>query len=153
MVDTVDSATRSRMMSGIRGKDTKPEILIRKALHAKGFRYSLHPTSLPGKPDIVLPKWRVAIFVHGCFWHLHGCRLSKIPSNNTDFWTQKLNLNRLRDEVVKQKLLTHGWRVATLWECSTRGKQALATLPQLMSQLAAWIRKHPESPLFETESR
>lgn len=153
MVDVVDQATRSRMMAGIQGKNTKPEILIRKALHARGFRYSLHAKGLPGKPDIVMPKWRVAIFVHGCFWHLHGCRLSKIPANNTDFWVQKLDANRLRDEVVKQKLLALGWRVATIWECSARGKHALATLPQLLSQLTVWIRQHPECPLFESESR
>ncbi len=130
MADVVDAATRSRMMSGIQSKDTKPELLIRKALHAKGFRYSLHPKRLPGKPDIVMPRWRVVIFTHGCFWHWHGCHLSKLPASNTDFWQKKLMGNQLRDEHVKQELVRLGWRIVTIWECATRGKAALTNLPE-----------------------
>ena len=96
MPDIVDTVTRSRMMAGIQSKNTRPEIIVRKALHARGFRYSLHSKSLPGKPDIVMPKWKVVIFVHGCFWHWHGCRLSKLPASNPDFWSAKLAGNQLQ---------------------------------------------------------
>ena len=149
MTDVVDKVTRSRMMAGIQGKDTKPEIVIRKGLHARGFRYSLHPKGIPGKPDIVLPKWRVVIFVHGCFWHMHGCNLSKLPTSNTAFWGSKLLVNQQRDAVVKQKLLDAGWRVATVWECATRGKRAEQQLPRLLDRLEAWIRYLAESPSFD----
>ena len=124
--DIVDAATRSRMMAGIQSKNTKPEILIRKALHAEGLRYSLHSNHLPGKPDIVMPKSRVAIFVHGCFWHWHGCRLSKIPA------TQAAD-----------------WRVATVWECATRGISALNNLPTLIEHLVFWIRNPEQAPTLE----
>lgn len=149
MVDVVDQATRSRMMAGIQGKDTKPEILIRKALHAKGFRYTLHAKGLPGKPDIVMPKWRVVIFVHGCFWHLHGCALSKMPSNNAEFWATKLTRNKHRDDSVKQQLSALGWRTATVWECGTRGSVALVHFPKLIDHLADWIRNQAESRYLE----
>ncbi|MDO8778623.1 MAG: very short patch repair endonuclease [Burkholderiaceae bacterium] len=149
MSDVVDSATRSRMMSGIRSQNTKPEIIIRKALHARGFRYSLHPKGIPGKPDIVMPKWRVAIFVHGCFWHLHGCALSKMPSNNAEFWLTKLSGNQRRDAIVKQQLADSGWRSVTIWECATRGKAAMANLPALIDELAHWIRNQAKSSYLE----
>ena len=97
MTDIVDKATRSRMMSGIRGKDTRPEVLVRKALHALGFRYRLHNKSLPGKPDLSFPKYKAVIFIHGCFWHGHSCRYFKVPKTRTDFWQDKINSNRLRD--------------------------------------------------------
>ena len=149
MVDIVDASVRSRMMSGIRGKNTKPELLIRKALHKRGFRYSLHPKSLLGKPDIVLPKWKVAIFVHGCFWHWHGCALSKLPASNTEFWRHKLLGNQLRDAEVKQRLAASGWRVATIWECATRGASALASLQKTLDQLDFWIRGQAKSAYLE----
>lgn len=149
MADVVDKATRSRMMAGIQSKNTKPETIIRKGLHARGFRYSLHAKNLPGKPDIVMPKWRVVIFVHGCFWHRHGCSLSKIPSTNTAFWDSKLSRNQLRDELVKQQLAEAGWRIATVWECATRGKLAINHLPDLLDRLALWIRDLAKSPTLE----
>lgn len=149
MADVVDVATRSRMMAGIRSKNTKPETMVRKGLHARGFRYSLHPKNLPGKPDIVMPKWRVAIFVHGCFWHMHGCSLSKMPASNAAFWDSKLAANRHRDEYVKQQLAQAGWRTATVWECATRGKTAIEKLPDLLDRLANWIRNQAESTTFE----
>ena len=149
MTDIVDAATRSRMMAGIQSKNTKPEILIRKALHARGFRYSLHSSHLPGKPDIIMPKWGVVIFVHGCFWHWHGCHLSKIPATRTDFWTTKLAANRKRDALATQQLLSAGWRVATVWECSTRGISALYNLPGLIEQLSFWIRNPEQPPTIE----
>jgi DNA mismatch endonuclease, patch repair protein len=149
MADVVDTATRSRMMAGIQSKNTKPETLIRKALHARGFRYSLHPKRLPGKPDIVMPKWRVVIFVHGCFWHRHGCSLSKMPTTNIAFWESKLAANQRRDSLVKQQLAGAGWRVATVWECATRGKTAVSDLPALLDMLAVWIRDLAKFPTLE----
>lgn len=149
MTDVVDKATRSRMMAGIRSKNTKPETIIRKGLHARGFRYSLHPKNLPGKPDIVMPKWRVAIFIHGCFWHRHGCSLSKMPANNAAFWNSKLTANKSRDASMKQQLIEAGWRTATVWECATRGKFATENLPYLLDRLAAWIRNQAESGTLE----
>lgn len=149
MPDVVDVATRSRMMSGIRSQNTKPEIIIRKALHARGLRYSLHPKGIPGKPDIVMPKWRVAIFVHGCFWHLHGCPLSKMPANNAEFWSAKLQGNQRRDALIKAQLAESGWRAAIVWECATRGKAAKANLPALIDKLASWIRNQAKSGYLE----
>ena len=152
MADVVDAATRSRMMAGIQSKNTKPETIIRKGLHARGFRYSLHPKGLPGKPDIVMPKWRVVIFVHGCFWHRHGCSLSKIPTTNAAFWDSKLAANQRRDRLVKKELAEAGWRVATVWECATRGKTAVNNLPALLDMLAFWIRDLAKSPTLELEA-
>lgn len=149
MADVVDAATRSRMMAGIRSRNTKPETIIRKGLHARGFRYSLHPKILPGKPDIVMPKWRVVIFVHGCFWHRHGCYLSKIPKTNAAFWDSKLAANQRRDELVKQQLAEAGWRIATVWECATRGQTATNHRPSLLDTLALWIRDQERPPTLE----
>ena len=152
MADVVDAATRSRMMAGIQSKNTKPETLIRKALHARGFRYSLHPKRLPGKPDIVMPKWRVVIFVHGCFWHRHGCSLSKMPTTNVAFWEAKLAANQRRDTLSKQQLAEAGWRVATVWECSTRSKAAAQNLPVLLDDLGRWIRDRPEIKIYDSKN-
>jgi DNA mismatch endonuclease (patch repair protein) len=118
MVDVVDSATRSRMMAGIRGKNTKPEILVRSYLHRSGLRFRIHVKDLPGKPDVVLPKYKTAIFVHGCFWHSHPrCKFAVVPASNIEFWKQKLDSNRERDQVNKKRLKALGWRVLTIWEC------------------------------------
>jgi DNA mismatch endonuclease, patch repair protein len=116
-MDTVSREVRSRIMSRVRGKNTKPEVLLRKALHSRGFRYVLHPRSLPGCPDIVLPKYRAVVFVHGCFWHAHGCRLSTTPTTRREFWTKKFEVNRSRDARVRAELLKAGWRVAVVWQC------------------------------------
>lgn len=121
MSDIVSPETRSRMMSGIRGKNTKPEIKVRKSLHRLGFRYRLHDKSLPGKPDLVLPKYKTVIFVNGCFWHGHECGLFKWPKSNTEFWKEKITGNRLRDEKNLEHLDKLGWNVITVWECSLRG--------------------------------
>jgi DNA mismatch endonuclease (patch repair protein) len=120
LADVVDPATRSRMMSGIRGKNTKPELLIRKALHARGFRYRLH-CDLPGKPDICLPKHRAVIFVHGCFWHGHECHLFKWPATRPEFWRAKIGRNREVDRAAERRLAVDGWRVAVVWECALKG--------------------------------
>lgn len=121
MADIVDVETRSRMMSRIRGKDTVPEMQVRRFLHAKGFRYRLHVKDLPGKPDIVLPKHRTVIFVHGCFWHQHSqCKDAIMPKSNKDFWKKKLEGNVLRDQRAITALKKLGWRCLTIWECQTR---------------------------------
>lgn len=137
LTDVVDAATRSRMMSGIRSKDTKPEILVRQALFKAGFRFRLHRRDLPGVPDIVLSKRRVAIFVHGCFWHMHaGCRNNSIPASRTEFWKEKLSRNVARDQAVKESLLAAEWRVLTVWECATRDAEVLVALSDT---LRSWI--------------
>ena len=119
MADIVDKATRSRMMSGIRGKNTKPELLVRKALHAQGFRFRLHDKNLPGKPDIVLKKHRTVIFVHGCFWHGHDCKHFKWPKTRPEFWREKIEGNKTRDLKHQQELKELGWNVKVIWECET----------------------------------
>lgn len=121
MADVVDKATRSRMMSGIKGGNTRPELVVRRALHAAGFRYRLHAAGLPGRPDIVLPRHRAVILVHGCFWHRHaGCRFATTPTTRTDFWTEKFESNVERDVRTRLALQAEGWRIATLWECGVR---------------------------------
>ena len=137
MTDVVDAETRSRMMSGIRSKDTKPELLVRRALFAAGYRYRLHRRDLPGAPDIVMAGRRIAVFVHGCFWHMHGgCRYLKLPASRPEFWLAKLSANRERDVRSADALRARGWRVLVVWECSTRGAAALAGLE---ARLVTWI--------------
>jgi len=138
MADVVDKATRSRMMAGIRGKDTKPEILLRKGLFARGFRFRLHDKRLPGKPDMVFPLYRAVILAHGCFWHGHDCPLFKMPSSNTAFWKNKIARNREVDAATHISLKSLGWRVLTVWECSLKGP---ARLPdgRVVEKAAAWL--------------
>lgn len=125
------------MMSGIRGRNTKPEMIVRKALFAAGFRFRLHRGDLPGRPDVVLPGKRVAVFVHGCFWHAHsGCRYAKVPATRREFWEAKLAANVERDRRDVARLLADDWRVLIVWECSTRPSGAEKFLPGL---LASWI--------------
>jgi len=121
MADVVDRATRSRMMSGIRSRNTKPEIIVRKYLHAAGMRFRLSPSHLPGKPDIVLAKYRTVVLVHGCFWHQHaGCKFAARPASNRQFWADKLGGNVARDKRVRRLLRKAGWNVIVVWECQTR---------------------------------
>ena len=110
------------MMAGIRGKNTKPEIIVRRGLHALGFRYRLHDRKLPGKPDLVFPARQAVIFVHGCFWHGHDCERFKLPATRRDFWLKKLEANQARDKRNISALLSEGWRVMVVWECATRGR-------------------------------
>jgi DNA mismatch endonuclease (patch repair protein) len=146
MADIVAPEVRSRMMSGIRGKNTKPELLVRKMLHAAGFRYRLHDKALPGKPDMVFPKYRAVILVHGCFWHGHGCHLFRLPSTRTEFWKRKIDGNVERDREAVRKLRDTGWRVATVWECALKGKRRLQ--PDIVEKaLVNWL--HGESPQLE----
>lgn len=136
MADVVDQATRSRMMSGIRGKDTKPEWMVRRGLHFRGFRYRLHAKDLPGKPDLVLPRYKGVIFIHGCFWHGHDCHLFKWPSTREEFWRLKIEGNVARDARTIDSLIEKGWRVATVWECGLRCKGAEDAIAE---QLASWL--------------
>ena len=125
MTDVHNSATRSRNMAAIRSANTKPEIRVRSALHALGFRFRLHRKDLPGKPDIVLPKFRAAIFVHGCFWHCHRCKYgSVVPATRAEFWAAKRGGNVARDRAKARALRKLGWRVITLWECEVRTSAA-----------------------------
>jgi len=121
MTDIVDQETRSRMMRGIRGKDTRPEMMIRKELHARGFRYRVHVNQLLGKPDIVLPRFRSVILIHGCFWHGHDCPLFRLPATRREFWSTKIARNKERDREVADALRSDGWRCLTVWECAFRG--------------------------------
>lgn len=121
VADTVSSETRSRMMASIKGRDTKPEIVVRRYLHALGFRFRLHRKDLPGRPDIVLPKWNAVVLVHGCFWHRHsGCRYFRLPGSRTEFWRAKIESNVQRDSLNKEALRAEGWRVVVIWECALR---------------------------------
>lgn len=137
MADVVSPAKRSQMMSGIKGKNSQPELLVRRLLFASGYRFRLHRRDLPGSPDIVMPGRKIAIFVHGCFWHAHqGCRFAKTPSTRTEFWTAKLQGNVERDRRAADKLAEMGWRVLNVWECSTRDPEAAAGLPEALRE---WI--------------
>lgn len=130
-LDKFDARKRSDIMSRIRSKDTTPEKLVRHLLFAEGFRYRLHVRSLPGVPDMVFPKYRAVIFVHGCFWHAHsGCSHATLPATNQEFWQAKLARNRSRDEEVRDALLAIGWRVLTIWECAC-GKRTAPRLARL----------------------
>lgn len=143
MTDVVDRQTRSRMMSGIRAVDTKPELLIRKGLYHKGFRYRLHDKKLAGKPDLVLKKYRAVIFIHGCFWHRHDCRLFKWPKTRTEFWHKKLNGNYQNDQRIIQLLREAGWRVCVVWECALKG--ADKDINSVVSLIAGWLTDKEET--------
>lgn len=139
MADIVSAEVRSRMMSGIRSKNTKPELILRKALHARGFRFRIHPPKLPGKPDLVFPRYRAAIFVNGCFWHGHDCHLYRLPGTRSDFWRAKINANKNRDALNIQELLSLKWRVSVIWECTLKSKSRLP-LEQVIEECANWLR-------------
>lgn len=144
-MDVVDRATRSRMMSGIRGKNTKPELVVRSYLHRSGLRFRLH-ASLPGKPDLVLPKYRAAVFVHGCFWHRHqDCRFATTPTSNAKFWKKKFADNVRRDAQVQQQLARLGWRVLVIWSCELNERKLHA--------LASKIKRKPEGGLEHGKRR
>src|SRR6202030_2036472 len=129
----------SRMMAGIRSRDTKPERIVRSGLHAMGFRFGLHNRGLKGTPDLVLPKYGAVIFVHGCFWHGHGCSLFKMPSTRTVFWKAKFERNRINDSSAQRFLTKEGWRVLTIWECALRGRSAIE-ISALLAGIARWLK-------------
>lgn len=150
MVDIVDKLTRSRMMSGIRSSNTKPEILVRRALHRLGYRFRLDSKIGKIKPDLVLRSHKVAIFCHGCYWHQHvGCKLAYSDRPRSDKWEKKFCDNIARDQRVKEQLLAEGWRVAVVWECATRDLQAFE---ELLKKLDLWIRTGKEQ-YFESDYR
>ena len=139
MADIVSKKKRSMMMSGIQGKDTKPELKIRSALHKLGYRYKLHDKHLPGKPDLVFPKYKAVIFINGCFWHLHDCHLFKWPSTRNEFWREKLTGNKERDENNLQILKEKGWRTLIIWECALKGKHKLSFNTTITS-VSEWLK-------------
>jgi DNA mismatch endonuclease (patch repair protein) len=139
MADVVTPEKRSEMMAGIPRRDTSIEVTLRRELHARGFRYSLDRGDLPGRPDIVLPRYRAVIFVNGCFWHFHDCRLFKMPATNRGKWQEKLKGNRARDQRVRKQLLNLDWRVLDIWECSLRGAGQTGR-ERVADRAAAWIR-------------
>ncbi len=135
-MDTVSKEVRSKNMAAIKGKDTKPEILVRKYLHAKGFRYKLYDRSLPGTPDLVFPKYKTVLFIHGCFWHGHsGCKYFIIPKTRTEWRTTKINRNKQLDQENASKLKKLGWKVITIFECKLRPKYKEKTLRHLEQRL------------------
>lgn len=140
MTDVHDKKTRSYNMSRIRSKDTKPEILVRKYLHNNGFRFNLHGkyknTLLPGKPDIILPKYRTVIFIHGCFWHVHeGCKYFKVPETRTEWWREKLYGNKFRDEENKKQIQKLGWNIITVFECELKQEKKIKTLLKMLNKI------------------
>ena len=136
MADVHSKEVRSYNMSQIRSKNTKPELLVRKYLFAKGFRYRLHSKDLPGKPDIVLPKYRTVIFVHGCFWHGHdGCKYFVVPKTNTQWWTDKINGNKANDEKAVKALKKDGWKIIEIWECKLKAAKIEKMFLKLLHQL------------------
>ncbi|MGA1831231.1 very short patch repair endonuclease [Rhizobium wenxiniae] len=146
MADIVTPEVRSRMMAGIRGKNTKPELTLRRGLHAAGFRFRLHDRTLPGKPDIVFPRYRAVLFAHGCFWHGHDCHLFKWPSSRPDFWQAKIHRNREVDALASAALEEAGWRQGIVWECALKGKARLP-IETVLSECAAWLKS--DVPFFE----
>ncbi|MBN4081166.1 DNA mismatch endonuclease Vsr [Caldithrix abyssi] len=138
MVDIVSPEKRSKMMAGIRGKDTKPELLIRKALHKRGFSYRLHDKKLPGKPDIVLSRYKAVIQVNGCFWHGHNCHLFKWPSTRPDFWQDKIKRNKENDIKSLKALSDMEWRILTIWECAIKGR-ASKPFEIVLNSVISWL--------------
>lgn len=139
MADIVSPEKRSQMMAGIKGKNTKPELSIRKALHKRGFRYRVHAKNLPGKPDLVFPKYNAVLFIHGCFWHGHDCHLFKWPGTRVEFWKQKITRNQLVDKTASDKLRDEGWRIGIIWECSLRGKTK-RSFDYIVNETDKWLR-------------
>lgn len=148
MADVVTPEVRSRMMAGIRSTDTKPELALRKGLHALGFRFRLHVASLPGKPDIVLPRWGAVILAHGCFWHGHDCPLFVWPKTRPDFWRVKIARNREVDARAAAALAQAGWRCSVVWECALKGRNRLPS-GEAVQRCAEWIRSGESSVVIE----
>jgi len=150
MADIVDKVTRSRIMSLIRGTNTKPEIKVRSLLHRQGFRFRINVHNLPGKPDIVLPRFHAVILVHGCFWHGHECCLFKWPNTRISFWRKKIEGNQRHDQKVTSALRKLNWRVAIVWECSMKGRQAINDV-NIAKSLAKWV--HSKNTSFELKAK
>lgn len=151
MADVLTPEQRQLNMSRIQGKNTKPEMLIRRGLHARGLRYRLHDRSLPGRPDLVFKKYYTAVFIHGCFWHAHGCAMSKIPATRQDFWEAKLAANAARDRKAIDTLQSKGWRVLIIWECALRGPQRWTE--EALLDLAVNFIHSPGLPFLDIAAR
>jgi DNA mismatch endonuclease (patch repair protein) len=138
MADVHSKETRSYNMSQIKSRNTKPELLVRKFLHTYGFRYMLHEKKLPGKPDIVLPKYKTAIFIHGCFWHGHNnCKYFVVPKTRTEWWLNKINANKANDTKAIKALKKDGWKIITIWECKIKTAKVEKTLLSLLKKILA----------------
>jgi DNA mismatch endonuclease Vsr len=139
MSDIVSPEVRSRMMAGIKGKNTRPEMILRQGLHRLGFRFRLHDRRLPGTPDLVFPRYRAVIFAHGCFWHGHECHLFKWPSTREEFWREKIGKNIEVDTSNHSRLKQLGWRIGIVWECSLKGKYKLDR-EEVIELCAQWLK-------------
>lgn len=148
MADVVSPEKRSQMMAGIKGKDTGPELLIRRALHARGLRFRLHDRRLPGTPDLVFPSRKAVVFVEGCYWHGHDCHLFKLPSSRAEFWSEKIENNRRRDIRVRQELEVLRWRQLTVWECALKGRTRLP-FPAVVDTIVDWLESSEPSGEIE----
>jgi DNA mismatch endonuclease (patch repair protein) len=138
MADFLTPAQRSERMSRIRGKDSQPELALRRVLHHLGLRYRLHAKDLPGKPDLVFPRYKAVVFVHGCFWHRHeGCKIATTPKSNTQFWIEKFNKNKVRDAYVADSLKNLGWRVFVVWECDLAPSKVTTTANRLHAAISS----------------
>ena len=146
MADIVDKKTRTRIMASIKNKNTSPELNIRKALFAKGLRYRIHDNKLPGSPDLVFPKYKAVIFIHGCFWHNHNCKYGRIPSSNRHFWEVKLRGNASRDQQTIAKLNSLGWRTRIIWLCSLKNKQTFAS-DKDVDEIVNWLKERQPKKL------
>lgn len=144
MVDSVTPEKRSEMMSGIRSGNTKPEIVIRKALHQLGYRYRNHPKGMFGRPDFKMSKYKVVFFIHGCFWHGHDCHLFRMPKSRLAFWENKIITNRKRDAEVTKAYGESFWRLATIWECAIRGKDAIG-IDKTINLISEWLESESKS--------
>lgn len=138
-MDTVEPHIRSKIMASVGQKNTGAELLLRHALHRRGLRYRLHDRSLPGSPDMVFPRFKAVVFVHGCYWHSHGCHRSTVPKTRIDFWMSKFDANKRRDAKKRAEILARRWRVLTVWECALVGKSAQPIEP-LAKRVEAWLK-------------
>ena len=138
-IDIVSPEQRSRIMASVRSKNTKPEMMIRSAIHRQGYRFRLHCKELPGAPDLVFPRFGAVIFVHGCFWHGHDCHLFRLPSTRQEFWRTKIEGNKNRDQAQHTALTRANWRVATVWECALKGRERI-DFPKVTESCIDWLR-------------
>lgn len=144
----MDLFTRKRIMSSIKSKNTKPEMIIRKGLFRRGYRYRLYDKKIPGTPDVIFPRFQALIFVHGCFWHGHGCKLYRMPKNNVLYWESKILRNQQRDSEILQRLLSLNWRVMLIWECAIVGKYSYSP-DTLFSQIEKWLHSSNNYQILE----
>ena len=146
-MDVLTAEQRRFNMSRVRSSDTRPEMIVRRSLHAAGFRYRLHVKALPGQPDLVLPARNAVVFVHGCFWHGHHCRSTKLPATRPEFWADKIDGNRARDQRSAESLLKAGWRVFTIWECALRGPRRRHH-QEMLEAVSTWLRSDVREGVF-----